>query len=52
MVGVAQLVECWIVAPVVAGSNPVAHPILYSAFFSQKALQTIYDKNKLNSNFT
>ena len=27
MVGVAQLVEPWIVAPVVAGSNPVAHPI-------------------------
>ncbi len=26
MVGVAQLVESWIVAPVVAGSNPVAHP--------------------------
>ena len=26
MVGVAQLVECWIVAPVVAGSSPVAHP--------------------------
>ncbi len=26
MVGVAQLVELWIVAPVVAGSNPVAHP--------------------------
>ena len=27
MVGVAQLVELWIVAPAVAGSNPVAHPI-------------------------
>ena len=25
-VGVAQLAEHWIVAPVVAGSNPVAHP--------------------------
>ena len=25
-VGVAQLVEHWTVAPVVAGSNPVAHP--------------------------
>ena len=25
MVGVAQLVESWIVAPVVAGSNPVTH---------------------------
>ena len=28
MVGVAQLVERWIVAPEVAGSTPVAHPIL------------------------
>ncbi len=27
MVGVAQLVEPWIVAPVVEGSNPFAHPI-------------------------
>ena len=27
MVGVAQLVEHWVVAPVVAGSNPVTHPI-------------------------
>ena len=27
MVGVAQSVELWIVAPVVAGSSPVAHPI-------------------------
>jgi hypothetical protein len=26
MVSVAQLVELWIVAPAVAGSNPVAHP--------------------------
>ena len=29
MVGVAQLVELWIVAPAVAGSNPVAHPIFF-----------------------
>ena len=27
MVGVAQLVEHWVVAPVVAGSIPVTHPI-------------------------
>lgn len=27
MVDVAQLVEPWIVIPVVAGSNPVIHPI-------------------------
>src|SRR5690242_8581650 len=28
VVGIAQLVEHWIVVPVVAGSIPVAHPIL------------------------
>ena len=28
MVGVAQLVEHWIVAPEVVGSKPIAHPIL------------------------
>ena len=27
MVGVAQLVEPWIVIPVVVGSNPIVHPI-------------------------
>ncbi len=27
VVGVAQLVEPWIVIPAVAGSSPVAHPI-------------------------
>ncbi len=26
MVGVAQLVEPWIVIPVVVGSNPIVHP--------------------------
>lgn len=26
-VGVAQLAEHWIVAPVVVGSNPIAHPL-------------------------
>ena len=26
MVGVAQLVELWIVAPAAEGSNPFAHP--------------------------
>lgn len=35
MVGVAQLVEPWIVAPVVAGSSPVAHPILIFAPVAQ-----------------
>ncbi len=28
MVGVAQLVEHWVVAPVAAGSSPVTHPIM------------------------
>jgi hypothetical protein len=28
MVSVAQLVERWIVAPVVVGSIPITHPIL------------------------
>ena len=27
MVGVAQLVEHWVVAPAVVGSNPITHPI-------------------------
>ena len=27
MVGVAQLVERWIVAPVAVGSIPIAHPL-------------------------
>jgi hypothetical protein len=30
MVGVAQLVEHRIVAPVVVGSIPIAHPIFYA----------------------
>lgn len=33
MVGVAQLVELWLVAPVAGGSSPLAHPIF---FFSQE----------------
>ncbi len=28
MVGVAQMVERWIVAPVVVGSSPIAHPFI------------------------
>ena len=27
MVAIAQLVEPWIVIPVVVGSNPISHPI-------------------------
>ena len=33
MVAVAQLVEPWIVIPVVVGSSPISHPIV----FKQKA---------------
>ena len=33
MVGVAQLVEHWVVAPAVAGSNPVTHPKMKSRGF-------------------
>ena len=32
--GVAQLVEHWIVAPDVAGSSPVTHPIFIDAHLS------------------
>ncbi len=35
MVGVAQLVEHWVVAPVVAGSSPVTHPIENKEILSQ-----------------
>jgi hypothetical protein len=31
-VSVAQLVERWIVAPVVVGSIPITHPKLFSSF--------------------
>ncbi len=32
MVGVAQLVEPWIVIPVVVGSSPIVHPLLMGIF--------------------
>ena len=32
MVSVAQLVERWIVAPVVVGSIPITHPISFNHF--------------------
>ena len=34
MVAIAQLVEPWIVIPVVASSNLVSHPIILVAFAS------------------
>ena len=30
VVAIAQLVELWIVIPVVVGSNPISHPIIRS----------------------
>ena len=33
MVAVAQLVEPWIVIPVVVGSSPISHPIFSSPYF-------------------
>ena len=55
MVGVAQLVEHWIVAPVATGSSPVAHPI-YSLSFSDLSKIYLYSfvwfyLNFKNSNF-
>ncbi len=40
MVGVAQLVEHWVVAPVVAGSNPVTHPI--TAIIKEGVLDSLF----------
>lgn len=33
MVGVAQLVERWLVVPEVAGSSPVVHPNVFDAYW-------------------
>ena len=41
MVGVVQLVERRIVAPVVAGSNPVAHPKFRCGVISQEVRQEV-----------
>lgn len=48
MVGVAQLVERWIVAPEVVGSNPIVHPKLavagcftFSASLSIRAVSSV-----------
>jgi hypothetical protein len=32
VVGVAQLVELWIVIPAVVGSNPIVHPTFFTKF--------------------
>ena len=39
MVGVAQLVERRIVAPVVVGSNPIAHPNFFSKKFKVQSVK-------------
>ena len=36
MVSVAQLVERWIVIPVVVGSSPIVHPIPFYLFLISK----------------
>ncbi len=40
MVGVAQLVEHWLVVPVVAGSSPVIHPMLSSTDTARRSEQS------------
>ena len=39
MVAIAQLVEPWIVIPVVVGSNPISHPILFKIRFLRRVAQ-------------
>jgi hypothetical protein len=42
VVGVAQLVEHWIVAPVVAGSSPVTHPMkIPGLLFPRRPLSSV-----------
>ena len=38
MVGVAQLVEPRVVIPVVVGSSPIAHPIIYLSLYKMLPL--------------
>ena len=47
MVDVAQLVESRIVIPVVAGSSPVVHPILFEPDASLPAVLRSKQQNKL-----
>ena len=50
MVDVAQLVEPWIVIPVVAGSNPVIHPIL--GVWRSLVAHLVWDQRVVGSNPT
>ena len=45
MVSVAQLVEPWIVIPVVVGSSPITHPSIYSIATGQFGWTIIYIVN-------
>ena len=40
MVGVAQLVEPWIVIPVVVGSSPIVHPKSWTLSMSVQAIES------------
>jgi hypothetical protein len=55
VVSVAQLVELWIVAPKVAGSNPVAHPNhprKYESLIKKKHLKSSHElKAQIDTNF-
>ena len=44
MVGVAQLVEPWIVIPVVVGSSPIIHPNLHIVDFKVLTLDAFNQK--------
>ncbi len=45
MVGVAQLVEHWVVASVVVGSNPITHPIYYHHKGGRLRLPSLWNLN-------
>lgn len=41
MVAIAQLVEPWIVIPVVVGSSPISHPILFLVFVYARVAELV-----------
>lgn len=43
MVGVAQLVEPWIVIPVVVGSSPIIHPIFIYKIIFKAVARSLYE---------
>ena len=52
MVGVAQLVEHWVVASVVAGSSPVTHPnkLVFPACINSLPKKTPYSNHPAKQN--